>query len=65
MSTPEIQMKIALWRQKTKDKTITLDEMKEAILLLRQGRVSVMGPKAKAKKPSKSADDLLNELDAM
>ena len=65
--TPEIQAKIAIWRQKAIDNSLTLEEMKEAITLLRQGRVSAAASsesarRAKAKAAVPSADDLLSEL---
>lgn len=65
--TPEIQAKIAIWRQKAIDNSLTLEEMKEAITLLRQGRVSAAASsesarRAKAKVAVPSADDLLSEL---
>ncbi len=65
--TPEIQAKIAIWRQKAIDNSLTLEEMKEAIALLRQGRVSAAASsesarRAKAKAAVPSADDLLSEL---
>lgn len=63
---PELQSKIALWRSKSADGTITLDEMKQAILALRSGRqsaaVAAAGSKTKSKAPARSADDLLSEL---
>jgi hypothetical protein len=65
--TPELQSKIAIWRSKCLDCTITEAEMIEAIAALRQGRVSAAyaseGSRAKkAKAMIPSADDLLDEL---
>lgn len=63
--TPELQSKIALWRRKAQDGTITLDEMKEAIIAMRMGRKSAAEAAAssgKKKKPTRSADDMLGEL---
>lgn len=65
--TPEIQSKIAIYRQKAVDGTLTLDEMKEAVLMMRQNRrtaaASASSPRrAKAKAEIKSADEMLNEL---
>lgn len=67
MLTPEMQMKVIEWRRKVKDGTITLDEMKEAIKLLRENRVTVgVAPKksrsTKVKPESIDSDALLNEL---
>jgi hypothetical protein len=62
--------KVQEWRRKFADGTITLEEQKEAILILRQNRnaagAAAAASKSKAKKPkgpAKSADDLLSELD--
>jgi hypothetical protein len=65
--TPELQSKVLLWRQKAADGTLSIEEMKEAVLALREGRVSASAAsdKSRAKKAAKaipSADDLLNEL---
>lgn len=65
--TPEIQAKIQLWRQKCADGSITLEEMKEAILVMRAGRKSAAqasdGARRKqAKAAIPSADDMLSEL---
>ena len=71
MSTlsPELRSKVELWRQKTKDGTITLAEMKEGILLLRGDRKVALEASAgakggsKAKRPARSADDMLAEFE--
>lgn len=65
--TPELNAKIAIWRQKQAEGTLTLDEMREAIIALRGGRVSasIASATSKAKKApvvAPSADDLLSEL---
>lgn len=70
VQSPELQARIAAWRQKAADGTITLDEMKEAIIVMRESRRSASveakasrasgGTKAKA-----NADDLLNQLDSL
>jgi hypothetical protein len=65
--TPELQSKIHIWRQKAIDGSLSLEEMREAIIVLRSGRVSasVASDKSRAKKAVKvvqSADDLLKEL---
>lgn len=69
--SPEVQSKIALWRQRAIDGTLTKEEMAEAVVLLRQDRrgAAVASEKAvsarkKAAAPRvvPSADDLLNDL---
>lgn len=71
MSIPsaELQMKMSLWRQKAVEGTLTQDEMREAIALMRAGRAagqtasaSGTSRRAKAKAEIPSADDMLNEL---
>ena len=59
--------KIAVWRSKAIDGTLTDDEMKDAILLIRGDRRSAAHASdkartAKATKVIPNADDLLNEL---
>lgn len=69
--SPELLNQIAVWRQKSTDGTITLEEMREAVKVLRAGRVSAIteagvAKRASAKKskgPVRSADDLLGDLD--
>jgi len=68
--SPELQAKISIWRSKALDGTITMEEMREAIMALRQGRVSAAhaseGARRKtAKVAIPSADDLLGELGAL
>lgn len=63
----ELNSKIAGWRQKAVEGTLSIEEMKEAIQALRGGRVSaaISSEKSKAKKAPvvvQSADDLLGEL---
>lgn len=63
----ELQMKIAEWRRKAAEGTLALDEMKEAIVMLRQGRVAAANASAVAKrkvaaKVIPAAEDLLGEL---
>ena len=60
-------MKIAEWRRKAAEGTLALDEMKEAIVMLRQGRVAAANASAVAKrkvaaKMIPAAEDLLGEL---
>lgn len=66
--SPELQSNIAMWRRKSADGTITLDEMKAAIIAMRQGRKSAAEAAASSAKgsrkkaPARSADDMLSEL---
>ena len=67
--TPEVSARIAILRQKALDNTLTLEDCKEGITLLRQGRVSAAyaSENSRAKKTAvkaaiPSADDLLAEL---
>lgn len=65
--SPELQSKIALWRQKAVNGTLTQDEMREAILALRADRVgaavaSAASKRSKAKAEIPDADDLLAEM---
>lgn len=64
LMTPETQNKIAQWRQKAIAGTLSIEEMREAVIALRMGRRSAVVDAAKTKKgPTKSADEMLNELD--
>lgn len=73
MTTPvplDLQLKFAEWRRKTADGTITLEEMKEAISLVRAGRMAASQAaqstkRAAAKKVVPNADDLLGELEGL
>jgi len=67
----DLQLKVAEWRAKARAGTLTLDETREAIKVLRAGR-SLVAPAtggsktnkaAKAAKPS--GDDLLSELEGL
>lgn len=64
--SPEQQSKIAEWSAKSLAGTLTLEEMREAIKFMRQGRRTASEPAkksgSKAKGPVRSADDLLSEL---
>jgi hypothetical protein len=66
MYDPMTQQKIDEFRRKCADNTITLEEMKEAVLLVRGGRqaaAEAAASKASNKKPTRSAADLLAGLD--
>lgn len=63
----EDQSKIAIWRQKSIDGTLTIDDCRDYVALMRQGRTSAIkaseaSRKSRAKKEVKSADDLLKTL---
>lgn len=65
--SPEVASKLAMWRQKAIDNTLTQDDMKEAIRIMRGDRVgaaiaSSTSRRAKAKAEIPKADDLLAEL---
>ena len=68
--TLETQLKLTEWRRKSAEGTLTLDEMKDAIKLLRQGReaalvASAAGKRKAAAKVIPNADELLGELDGL
>lgn len=63
----EVQTKIAIWRQKAADGTLTIDDCKEYVIVLRGGRrsaaeASEASRKTKARKVVKSAGEMLDEL---
>jgi hypothetical protein len=65
--TAETLQKLQLWRAKAADGTLTLDEMREAVVLMRGDRkagqsASSTTRRAKAKAEIPSADDMLSEL---
>ena len=64
--TPEMEMKVAEWRHKAAMGTITVEEMIEAIKVVRGGRLaaaqaSTTAKKATAKKVIVDADSLLDD----
>lgn len=72
MYSPEDQSRISDMRAKALAGTLTLDEARQAILMLRAGRetaaaaAKASGSKgAKAKAPARNADDMLNELEGL
>lgn len=73
MSDPvplELQSKIANWRLRAAEKTLTLEEMKEAVIYLRAGRVNAASTAAATKRKKAvavipSADDMLSDLEGL
>jgi len=68
--TPELLSRIAIWRQRAADGTLTPDEMRQAIIALRADRVGAQiasdkSRRAKAVKEIPNADDLLGELEGL
>ena len=66
--SPETQAKVQLWRQKAREGTLSQEERREAIQLLRQDRIGAaqISTASRAKKAPKApvnADDLLSELE--
>ena len=66
---PELQSQIAVWRQKSAEGTLTQDEMRQAIIMMRAGRLSASTASEQSRRKSAkiaipSADDLLDELGA-
>lgn len=65
--TPEVASRIATWRQKALEGTLSIEDMKEAILAIREGRrgaaTASEAARKRAKKEIKSAEDLLSELE--
>jgi hypothetical protein len=65
----DLQIRVAQWRQKAIDGTLTLEDKIEATAALREGRrsaamavVGATAKRAKAAGPAVSGDDLLDEL---
>lgn len=65
--TPELESKIAIWRARAINGTLTQEDMKEAILALRADRIgaavaSAASKRVKAKAEVPDADALLKEM---
>ena len=64
---PNFHLQLAEYRRKAADNTITLEEMREAVKFMRQGRLAAAATAASSKraapKPVVSAAYLLDELD--
>ena len=68
MLSPEQMTKMIVWRQKAAAGTITLDEMKDAIITLRSTRKaanSAVKTSSGGKKASASVDSMLSELEGL
>lgn len=68
--TAEQQSQIAVWRQKAAEGTLTIEEMREIVVLLRASRrtaaaASEQARRTRAKAAIPSADDLLSELEGL
>ena len=67
--TPDTLNRLAQLRMKSQEGTISLEEMKEAIRMLREDRANSArtsrGSTSKAAKAVRSADDILSGLDAL
>lgn len=67
MLSPELSAKIAVWRQKARDNTLTREEQREVIIALREGRVtaSAVSAKSRAKKAPIDVAALEKELEGL
>lgn len=70
MYSAEQTSKLAQWRARAADGSLTIDDMREAIALLRQGRAEAAqaSTKARAKakaKAGKSSGEMLSELEGL
>lgn len=65
MISAEHMTKVAEWRVKARDGTLTQDEMREAITFLRAERVAMPASGTKAKAKPINTADLLSELDGL
>jgi hypothetical protein len=69
MYSPELSAQVAAWRQKAREGTLTQEEMKEAIKVLRveraQASPTATSTKRTAAKAKPSGDDLLSQLEGI
>lgn len=70
LQSPEVQAKIASIRHKIAEKTATLEDMKEGVRLMREGRLSALTTSDSAKRRKAiaevpKADDLLKEMEGL
>lgn len=70
--SPELQSKLAAWRIKALDGTLSLEEMKESVTYLRAGRLGAAQAAQKTAATRKkaiavipSADDMLSDLEGL
>lgn len=65
MTSPSLSERLSLLEQKEATGTLTLDDVKEWILLVRQGRASAATASAtkRAKAVVRSAEDLLKDFE--
>lgn len=63
----ELQAKIASWRLKAAEGTLTIDEMKEGIIYLRAGRTTAAAAAKSSKKTSVAppAEDMLSDMEGL
>lgn len=64
MYTPQIEGQIALWRAKAIDGTLSQEDLKAAVAIMREGRVAASASTATKKKPptNLNVEDMENEL---
>jgi hypothetical protein len=69
MYSPEVNARLESLRHKAAQRTISQEELAEAVRLLRQGRSTAVQAAARkrsaAVKQTRSADDLLGELEGL
>lgn len=73
MYSAEVQNQINIWRTKSAAGEITIDELRQAIKIMRGDRMATAeanakaakSPGGKAKKPAKSADEMFKELEGL
>lgn len=73
MHSPELQAKVQLWRQKSREGTLTQEELREALAALREGRLQAAATSATSKartaktraNAAVNSDDLLNQLEGL
>jgi len=66
---PLVASKIAQWREKEAQGTLTIEDMREIVLQARQGRTlaaeASRSSKSAAKRPVQSAEEMLDEIDRL
>ena len=62
----ELQAKIAAWRRKAVEGTLGIEEMKEAVIYLRAGRIAAAtASTSKKKSVAPALDDMMIELEGL